>query len=56
MSDETMIDKIAHILTGLVGATCCHKTGGKLSVHTKVNCECRAAAREIYRAMIAEVK
>lgn len=41
---RTDVDRIAHLLTGSIAATCCHKTGG---YNEDPNCECRELAREI---------
>lgn len=43
MTDNpALVEKVAHVLTGLVGAACCHRTGGK---NNDPKCECREYAR-----------
>lgn len=41
-------EKITREITGYVGSTCCHKTGG---INTEKGCECRSLARAIIIAM-----
>lgn len=48
MSDKEAVDTVAHILTGLCNAVCCHKTGGKIELP---NCECRQTARLVIEAI-----
>ena len=43
------IDKIAHIMTGYVGSTCCHKTGGHS--HQSSDCHCREVAADILKVV-----
>jgi hypothetical protein len=50
--DEAMIEAGAHEMTGSIVSTCCVRTGRKLTAHTHPECDCRAGAPAIFRAMI----
>jgi len=47
---EALVGKIAHILTGAVGAQCCHRTGG-LGRSDGKPCDCRGTARAALHAL-----
>ena len=46
------VSKVAHILTGLVAATCCHTTGGYGRKDDR-HCECRDVAADVVAALAA---
>lgn len=44
MADHDRIGDLAHIITGSIGATCCHRTGGYSGDQ---KCECRCIAENL---------
>lgn len=43
----TMLDRIAHEITAVNTATCCHKSGGMGGPLARPGCECRESAAAI---------
>ena len=50
MSDD-LVERVAHELTGYIGSTCCHKTGGRSA---DPRCECRLLARAAIAVVLEE--
>jgi hypothetical protein len=55
ISDE-MVGIAAHQITGLYGATCCHKTGGHGGHHMVEGCEGRDVARAAIEAVAPAIR
>lgn len=53
--DDEMVGIVAHQLTGLCNATCCHKTGGWGGQHMHPQCECREIGPNAWRAAIDSI-
>ena len=56
MITDEMVGTVAHLMTGLYGATCCHKTGGHGGQHVVEGCECRATARAALTAVLPLIR
>lgn len=50
MTDD-LVERVAHELTGYIGSTCCHKTGGRSA---DPRCECRLLARAAIAVVLEE--
>ena len=48
---DDLVERVAHELTGYIGSTCCHKTGGRSA---DPRCECRLLARAAIAVVLEE--